>query len=225
MPIRASMPLGTTRAHPRHTRPYSTEYFLRESHPRIMWINLAPARRAKHPSRTHQHGASGSRDDDQRAWRKELAFRHVGLIQHFHRRDFLRFLHLCQFKLLRKRLVNSFVNLELAEFICVRYSQKWQLTQSWIRIVCRALLAGGDSISGGRTSQLLQLIAQLGDAGLRAAYTNIVIGIDLSQAFELRLRSNHLALQRCGGLDHGPALRGDVDCRVLACKLPEILFR
>src|SRR3984885_4289456 len=74
MPIRARIPVRAVGGHPRHSCPHGPENFLRESHPRIVRVNRAPTRSAKHPSRSQQHGTSGSRKDEQQTGREGFGF-------------------------------------------------------------------------------------------------------------------------------------------------------
>ena len=60
---------------------------------------------------------------------------------------------------------------------------------------------------------------------LHGADADIIVGINLLEAFGFRFRGDELPLKSRRSLDHGLALLLDVDRRVLARELAEILLR
>src|SRR6266704_3249390 len=65
---------------------------------------------------------------------------------------------------------------------------------------------------------------QFADPRSHRADPYITIGINLPEAFEFGFRSNQLALQGRSRLDHSLSLFFDVDCRISAGELAELLL-
>ena len=68
------------------------------------------------------------------------------------------------------------------------------------------------------------MVLQLCNSRLCRPYTDIVVRVNLPQALQFSLSGNELTFERGGGLDHGFALFLDVEGRVLAGELAEVLF-
>src|SRR4029077_5236719 len=137
-----------------------------------------------------------------------------------------RFLHFGELILLGKQFIDCFLDFRAAVIISVLRAQKRQAPD---RGIGQATGLSRRRISGLarerpaairarylRAAELCELLAKLPDASVQRAHARVVVGIDLAESLELRLRRNHLAGDGASGIQHGLAFLLNVERIVLA---------
>ena len=142
-------------------------------------------------------------------------------------------MHFSQLVLFGQQLVDGFLNFRPAVIVSILRSEQRQTPDggigqaaglSWHRI---SRLAGGCCSDVRtlclRTTEFFKLPAKFRDPSLQRADARVVVGIDLSEPLELRLRGDHLACDGSRGVQHRLTFLLDIKCVVLAGELCELV--
>src|SRR6266550_1129204 len=73
------------------------------------------------------------------------------------------------------------------------------------------------------STEFLELLAKRGDASFERPDSRVIVGVDLAEARELRLRSDHFARDGASRIQHSFAFLLDVESVVLAGKLRKLI--
>src|SRR5580692_11835464 len=153
--------------------------------------------------------------------RIRLAFRNLAFVQNLDAGGFPGLLYLRHLVLFSERFKNHFLHFGTPEQVGIGDAEDWELANRGVLIVCRRHVF---PISFSFAAQLLKLMAKLIDPRLQSSHSHIGGSINLAQSFQFSLGRNQLTLDLGGGADHCLALFLNIDGRILAGKVAEVLF-